>query len=367
MKKFKLWFLGVLICCLFVCSGCGGGGGNSSSSAPPLQVTIDRSMTEYSLLGDNFPTFLSHLFGKSFTTDEGTINLPFAEVTIKNDSDISGYDLRLEVSIPEYSIPSAEVFDIGPHQTRQINITPDLTEQALFSLNEEEACNIHLKVSDFQGRVLDEWDKPINLLSKNDMVHSIVQEGEELDFTPFVAVFVTPRSEKVKLTVAAAKNYSSLSKEFMGYQEYGSYSHQTIVYEQLKALYDYLAAQGITYVNSPVSFHDDYQSIRYPSEVLTTKAGNCIDLTCLFASMIEAINMQPDIIIVPGHAFVGVHAWADSEISYAIETTMIGTSPFADAWDEGRRKMLEDFDSDTDTIISVKKCRGVGILPAPVD
>lgn len=144
-------------------------------------------------------------------------------------------------------------------------------------------------------------------------------------------------------------------------------SHQEIVYYQAEAIYNYLTAQGISYVNTPVSFFVNSQSIKYPSEVLTTKAGNCIDLTCLFASMIEALDMRPIIIIIPGHAFVGICEWSDTNTFYALETTMVGSDSFSNAWNEGSRKITEEFDSSTGRLIDVKSHHDVGISPAPID
>jgi len=195
-----------------------GGNENSNNIIPdtPQEVSIDRDKTEYGLFNDHFPTFLSHLFGGSFNTPSGKVNFPFAKVTVKNDSNISGYNLRLEVSIPNYSETAAEVFDIDPYQTREFDITPAF-KQTLYSLNEEKACNIHLKLSDFQGRILDEWDKPITLLSKNDMVWGIMENDNQVDLTPFVTVFVTLHDEQVQQAIAAAKE-KMFNNSLVGYQ-----------------------------------------------------------------------------------------------------------------------------------------------------
>jgi hypothetical protein len=69
--------------------------------------------------------------------------------------------------------------------------------------------------------------------------------------------------------------------------------------------------------------------------VLDTNSGNCIELTLLYASAVEALGMQPAIIIIPGHAYVAVRLDDTNDSYYFIETTMIGQAPFKDAAKEG--------------------------------
>ncbi len=176
------------------------------------------------------------------------------------------------------------------------------------------------------------------------------------------SVFITPRDEKVKQAISDTREYSSLDKSLIGYQEYKGLSHLEIVSDQLEAIYNYLKNQGVSYINTPISFFHGAQSIKYPGEVLTTKSGNCIDLTCLFASMIEVLSMRPVIIIVPGHAFVGVYLWSDNDNICAVETTMIGTDNFTDACVEGG-KLAEESNPDTGKMIDITACRTAGILP----
>jgi hypothetical protein len=51
----------------------------------------------------------------------------------------------------------------------------------------------------------------------------------------------------------------------------------------------------------------------------------------LVASLLEAISINPAIVVVPGHAFIGWETWADSGEWRYLETTMIATADFDEA------------------------------------
>ena len=96
---------------------------------------------------------------------------------------------------------------------------------------------------------------------------------------------------------------------------------------------------------------------------MTLGQANCIDGTVLFASALENIGIEPLIVLIPGHAFVGWKRWTDSNVCGFLETTMIPTHSFEEAYNEGNRKYNNIEDSDT-KIIDVKYCRDMGLNPA---
>jgi hypothetical protein len=118
---------------------------------------------------------------------------------------------------------------------------------------------------------------------------------------------------------------------FIGYQ--GS---KDKVEPQIKAIFDALKQEAsLTYVNSVVGFSPDQgtftQRIRLPRESLTDGQANCIDGTVLIASLLEAISLNPAIVVIPGHAFLAWETWRGSDAWRYLETTMIGTNTFEEA------------------------------------
>jgi len=75
---------------------------------------------------------------------------------------------------------------------------------------------------------------------------------------------------------------------------------------QVKLLYDTLKTDyGVKYINQPVSFGAS-QRVKLPAETLKNK-GNCIELSVLFASLLESIEIDPILLLSyeTGHSIVG--------------------------------------------------------------
>lgn len=63
------------------------------------------------------------------------------------------------------------------------------------------------------------------------------------------------------------------------------------------------------------------QNIRLPREVITGNTGLCIELSLLYASILQNAGLEPVIYLIPGHAYPGFMA---NNQFYAIEATGIG-------------------------------------------
>jgi len=144
-----------------------------------------------------------------------------------------------------------------------------------------------------------------------------------------------------------------------------SYDEDLII-PQVKAIYTALQNDyQIKYVDASISFPDGItQTILYPDDSLTLGHANCIDGTVLFASALEYIGIEPLIVLIPGHAFVGWRRWTGSNVAEFLETTMIGNSTFEDAYNEGNRRYFDvKYEEPFPIIIDVKYWRDKGLTP----
>ncbi|QEC73834.1 hypothetical protein FSB73_21385 [Arachidicoccus ginsenosidivorans] len=57
----------------------------------------------------------------------------------------------------------------------------------------------------------------------------------------------------------------------------------------------------------PASFGGAGQRVRLVDTLLATSMGNCLDMSLLYASCLEAMGLYPILVLIKGHAFVG--AW----------------------------------------------------------
>jgi very-short-patch-repair endonuclease len=121
-----------------------------------------------------------------------------------------------------------------------------------------------------------------------------------------LAAFVMPNDPAVaKLLKAAGESLSrhGHSPSLEGYQS----GDPRRVYMLVAALWSAVSAEGLTYANPPRSFEQVGQKTRRPSSVLSEGLATCLDSTLLFAAAIEAVGLNPVIILQEGHCFVG--AW----------------------------------------------------------
>jgi hypothetical protein len=72
------------------------------------------------------------------------------------------------------------------------------------------------------------------------------------------------------------------------------------------------------------------QAVRPLSQTLRTQQANCIDGTVLFASILRKIGIEPMIVLIPGHAFLGFYTDAQHTRKAFLETTMLNdaNNPF---------------------------------------
>jgi len=92
------------------------------------------------------------------------------------------------------------------------------------------------------------------------------------------------------------------------------------VADQVDAIFDALRIDyQIQYVQASVPYgglgdsNADTQNIKLPAEVLQQHSGMCVELTVLLASAVESIGLHAEIVIIPGHAFLGVSVTPDAQ------------------------------------------------------
>ena len=100
---------------------------------------------------------------------------------------------------------------------------------------------------------------------------------------------------------------NKLTPSFEGYQQ----KSKERVLQMVSAIYKSIQNLDLIYSSMPPSFEKNGQRIRLVDTVLETKFGNCIDISLLFAACLEAIDLNPIIVVTEGHAFIGV--WLDDQ------------------------------------------------------
>jgi hypothetical protein len=184
-----------------------------------------------------------------------------------------------------------------------------------------------------------------------------------------LAAMITPTDPKVEELITKAAKYDPDKVMTSGYTVANDADHD--VQQRLSDLWQAETTDyHLTYVSTTETFDQNSQRIRLPTEVLTGGSGNCIETSLLYAAATEALGLTPVIILVPGHAYMGVNLDGQGSSWYFIETTMIGRYAFADALKEGGTEWddaqphVEAGDKDYG-YVNVLKARTDGITPIP--
>ncbi len=178
--------------------------------------------------------------------------------------------------------------------------------ESLYCLTEKRIGALKIELIDASEEVLASTEKSISFLP-------IEESASEDRVDEIVASFVTPNDPLVLETVSRAKD---IKKDKYGSSSFEGYllHDPNKVLEDIDAIYLALQEVGIRYSLPPTSFETSFQRIRLPREVLQGRIGTCIDLSLLFASLLEAIGLRPVLLFYKKHC--NLACWLDEEHAF---------------------------------------------------
>ncbi|MBE0649658.1 MAG: DNA helicase, partial [Bacteroidales bacterium] len=121
-----------------------------------------------------------------------------------------------------------------------------------------------------------------------------------------LAAFVTPNHPEISKVLQIA---SKILESWTGNPSFDAYQslNPDRVKKQMGAIFEAILSLEIIYCSPPASFENEGQRIRMCDTIFSQKLATCVDMAILYASCIEAIGLNPLLIVINGHAFVG--AW----------------------------------------------------------
>ena len=72
------------------------------------------------------------------------------------------------------------------------------------------------------------------------------------------------------------------------------------------AAYAAIQKKNIVYAEPPASFSVSGQRIRTPETIMEQRLGTCMDMTLLYAALLEAMGLDPILVLLDGHIFAGL-------------------------------------------------------------
>lgn len=144
-----------------------------------------------------------------------------------------------------------------------------------------------------------------------------------------------------------SRRVSGVVNSFAGYQQ-----GRDEVLQELTAIWNELQRRGFRYSDISQSSTADQdgvasQHVRLIGDSTRTNQANCVEGSCLLASIFRKLGLDTVLVTVPGHMFVGVFLDPDHEEFLPIETTMVGDSTLEEAVESG----LEQFNKHEDALM----------------
>lgn len=214
--------------------------------------------------------------------------------------------------------------------------------QVLSTLTHEVQTFLHVQVNDTARHLYYISDIPL-------VLHSRWLMQWTKDNLPRVAAWVTPGDPAVGALVTKAAIH--LKEEPLaaspGMYGYNVTTSQQVV-DQVDALYDTLRRDyKMKYTNESVPYTGGSSAnatevIKLPSEVLQQGSGMCIELTLLLASAAEKIHLHTAIVIIPGHAFLGVAVTADNTVYQFWDPAYLDNNVAADSANVRANQVYQD-------------------------
>lgn len=334
----------------------------ADTHTPPPQLAPERHIEPtYSISagidGEIFPAMANYAsLQRPNERDFGTFT-----VTISNSSD-DVFNARVSIRVDGWSDAEIRNVSIGAGEVRKMLLAPVFLPR-FYSNHEIAAATAIVKITDSSSRILHSETVPVRLRSVDDMYW-----GADFKFAPFIASWVTPHDPSVESVLTRAKEFMP-GRRLPGYEPQKSLSAQRIsTIEQARAIYRALQEIGISYVKSSLTFGRNTgvsERVRMPAASIQQLSANCIDGVVTYASLFENLGMDPVVVLVPGHAYVGVRESEDSDSYLYIETAITGRASFEAAVKAATKGLARVPEKDV-IRIPISKARLSGIYPMPL-
>jgi hypothetical protein len=222
--------------------------------------------------------------------------------------------LLMSVSIEGFSQSEMRTVT-ATSSVQSISFRPLAIAQALRQLTVDTNTWLQLHITDAAGHVYYADDSPLLLRSRWLMQWIAANRLK-------IAAWVTPDDLAVEALDNRAKvllqsQPQPIPPAMFGYAN--GRASERAVKDQVDAIFDAMrldyhiqySQESVPY-NGPGDTSEALQKIKLPAEVLQQGSGMCIELTVLLASAVEKIGLHSEIVIIPGHAFLGVAVTQDN-------------------------------------------------------
>ena len=295
---------------------------NNSSLRYDYEITDD-------LGGNIFPSAIL-----SIASTDAQIIIPSDTMYLGNPKSIIGVRIRsskplshvrVEVAETKFYAQSVSEFDL-PNPDIDYIIYPDIiwNYEALKNNAQPEPISVVVD-AEINGKKIGRKIQTFSVRSINECLLGYYTKGRKFHDTGiFFAAYVNEDHPMIDQILREALNTRIVNK-FLGYQARNA---AAAVDKQVYALWNVLQKRNFRYSSvSNTSLSSNVvisQRVRTFEDALNSSQINCVDGSVLFASLLRAINIEPILVRIPGHMFVGYYTDSNRKNVNFLETTMIG-------------------------------------------
>jgi hypothetical protein len=323
---------------------------------PPTTTPPPAYKIQAGIDGEIYPVFANY----ASLQRQGERTFGVVSVTLSNSGNVV-MRRRIQVRIPGWSDDEIQTAELAPQATRTLVFAPAFLPR-LYQNHEITAATAHVTITDTVANVSQETTVPVRLRSAEDMFW-----GNRFKNASFIASWVTPHDRHVEAVLVQAKQFIA-DRRLPGYETWKSVAQQEQeTYREARAIYMAVKRMGLSYVKSSATLGDHRgvsERVRMPRVSLAQSSANCIDAAVMYASIFENLGMGASIVLVPGHAYVGLRVAEGSPRFLYIDVAQTGRSSFEAAVASARNGMASHPPAAVTQVI-VEKARSEGIYPMP--
>jgi hypothetical protein len=321
---------------------------------------------------------------------------------------------RVEVEGDRFIKKSSQEAIVPPNT--EIEVWPRIIYDypALERLNQGATANIMFRLY-IANTLVKETAEVVRFHSVNEVPLAEISRGDGktvIDYKWLFAAYVNEDDPSIDKILQEALQIGIVEKlgwnksfSFGGYQDIdGDGDPSWEVYQQVLAVWSVFQRHNIKYSNITTTSTGNQavatQYVRTLEESFGNSQANCVDGTVLFASVLRKLGIEPFLVLIPGHMFLGYDLDDTGESYDFLETTMLGSvdlskvtkddswlgkvknwsglgktqssisrdsflaasSAAESTWEEVKDKIADDSEEDY-YIIPISRCREAGIMP----
>lgn len=329
----RISFLGSLCLALMLC-GC-----NKEESYSPLTVSDLKTDVVLTPRGFENQIYTSYLYQIPFVTQyrganiERLLTKDLFRLSLVSERrgvaiELKMHETELNEEVSErYILPGGgDTLWMQPHMVwkydalRKFDKTKNMAFRWTISSDGAEVCTIERT---FSCRSISQCVNALMVAPSERTEDLMLNEDGAVEITEMFAGYVEEENAAIDGIMNQALKECYLPGGFDGYLS-GS---EDYLFQQMCAIWYVLQQSKIRYSNATeVPGHAwcvRVQNVRFFDQVMAAAQANCVEGTCLLASIYQRFNLYPYLIVRPGHMFLGIGN-AQGELTYFLETTMIG-------------------------------------------